>query len=254
MSDGFRHAKTFATPPMHGGRTCWPDGHTPPVMDHVAGANRLACEMATIRAMLDHATPPDAMRAAPVAPARGPQTLQVEYEMQRGGTRRLVGAHFRDKCALERMVTKAWDRHTSRGIEAAFVAPFSPSQIAVARDYRALCEWREVSALRCASLEAGRGGGGSGMFIDTFIDQGWWLDRLRARIGMAVALDVRRHMDRGNARHSVSVRAAVDMLVLGGQDVSTILRRFGWEADGKNRKTLRLSICGALDRMQGYRG
>jgi hypothetical protein len=43
------------------------------------------------------------------------------------------------------------------------------------------------------------------------------------------------------------------MVVVGGQDLSAVLVRFGWQADGKNRKALRLALVGALDRMQGYK-
>ena len=91
------------------------------------------------------------------------------------------------------------------------------------------------------------------MFIDSFIDQGLWLAELHRRIGAGRAMDVRRHMDRGNARRTITVRAALDMVVLAGRDVSGVLKAFGWERDGKNRKVLRAQLVGALDRMQGYR-
>ncbi|MES2753792.1 MAG: hypothetical protein V4659_03930 [Pseudomonadota bacterium] len=221
----------------------------------LSGQMRLRAEAAALAEMRAIATPPPDMAAAPVAPARGPMSLQPLFDLRPGGTRIRVGAHFRSVCALEAMVAHARARHADKGGDAPFVAPFTPGQIAMAHDYRQIVEWRAGSPLRCASLEAGRGGGGgSGLFIDTYIEQGRWLDELRGRIGAGVAMDVRRNMDRGNGRRPIKVRTAVDLLILGDRDLSAILRRHGWEADGKNRKALRLVICAALDRMQGYRG
>lgn len=213
---------------------------------------RRADEAGRMSAMLARAVPPPDMVAAPVAPARGPMALQPIYDMQAGGTRRRVGAHFRPVCALEAAVANARARHEARGGDVPFVPPYLPGQIAMAAVYRTLVEHRDGSGMRCASLEAGReGGGGSGLFIDTFIAQGQQLAELQARIGSGVAMDVRRHMDRGNGRRAITVRAAVDLVVIAGQDVSVVLKRYGWQADGKNRKVLRVEICRALDRMQG---
>lgn len=205
--------------------------------------------------LLAASTPPAGMAAAPVAPARGPMQMRDNWVVEAGGTRRLDGAHWRDMCQLEVMVAQAAQRHAARGGDEAFVPPFTPGQIAVARSYRDLVEWREGSAMKCSSLEAGRGSGGdrSGLFIDTFIGHGEWLGQLRQRIGADIILTVRRNMDRGNARRAISARIAVDAVVLQGLDLSAILTRHGWAADGKNRKALRLGICDALDRMQGYR-
>lgn len=221
--------------------------------DHGLGAQRREAEVGRIAGIKASACPPDAMHAAPMAPARGPQVMVPNFSVTGGGMRRVEGGHWVGLSPLASAVAQARLRHEARGSDAPFAAPFTPGQIAVAEDYAALVQWREGSGMKCASLEAGRGGSGSGMFIDTFIDQGQWLAQLRARIGDGVAMSVRRHMDRGNARRTITVRAGVDMLCLGGIPVKTILRRFGWVADMKDQKALRLAICGALDRMQGYR-
>lgn len=221
--------------------------------DHAAGLARREAEIGWIEGIKASACPPDLMAAAPVAPARGPQQMVPNFSVTGGGMRRSEGGHWRELSPLASAVATARLRHESKGTDAPFVPPFTPGQIAVAEDYAALVEWREGSALKCASLEGGRGGSSSGVFIDTFMDQGKWLAELQARIGQGVAMSVRRHMDRGNSRRTITVRAAVDMLCLGGRDLSTILRRFGWEADGKNRKVIRTAICGALDRMQGFK-
>jgi hypothetical protein len=222
-----------------------------------AGLKRMADEGKSVASMLDRAVPLPGMGAAPVAPARvfGPMRVEQSWDVMPGGTRRRAGTHGVEMCQLEVMVAHAARRHAERTPDAPFVPPFTSSQIAVARDYRALVEWRDGSALRCSSLEAGRstGAGGSGLFIDSFIQQGRWLAELQARIGNGVAMDVRRHMDRDNARRPISVRALVDMVVVAGQDLTQVLQRFGWAAKGEARKALRLSLVGALDRMQGYR-
>jgi hypothetical protein len=221
--------------------------------DRAAGLGRLDVEAKQVRAMLDQATPPPGMRAAPVAPARGPQAMVPSFTVTAGGMRRIEGMHWRGLSPLAAVVAQARMRHETRKPDAPFVPPYSPAQVAMAEMYAALVEWRDGSAMKCASLEAGREGGGSGHFIDSFMDRGRKLAELQVRIGDGVAMDVRRHMDRGNARARITVRAAVDMVCLAGVDLTEVLRRFGWEPDGKNRKVLRTAMCGALDRMQGYK-
>jgi len=221
-------------------------------LDPGAGAVRREAEAKQVRAMLDGATPPPGMRAAPIAPARGPQALVPSFTVTPGGMRRIEGVHWRALSPLAAAVAQARMRHETRKIESPFVPPYSPAQVAMAEHYATLVEWRDGSAMKCASLEAGREGGGSGHFIDSFMDRGRQLAELQVRIGDGVAMDVRRHMDRGNTRSRITVRAAVDMACLAGVDLTEVLRRFGWEPDGKNRKALRTTICGALDRMQGY--
>lgn len=203
--------------------------------------------------ILTAATPPAAMASAPVAPARGPQVLIADFTVSRGGIRQQVGGHWQGLSPIAAMVATARLRHEARTPDAPFVPPFDPAQVQVAEDYAALAEWREGSPLRCASLEAGRGGSGSGVFIDSYIQNGLWLEELRRRIGTGVALAPVRHMDRGNGRATITTRAAVDLLCLAGKDLSHILSRYGWPPNGLNRKALRTAICGALDRMQGYR-
>lgn len=217
------------------------------------GQDRLAEEAGRIREVLAKAAPPPAMAAAPAAPARGPQQLVPSFSVSTGGMRRIEGAHWQGLSPLAAAVAQAWKRHEARCSDAAFVPPYNPAQVAMAEDYAALVEWREGSPLRCASLEGGRsGGGGAGLFIDSYIDQGRWLAELRGRIGDGVAMDVRRHMDRGNSRSPIRVRVAVDLLCLRGVAVKAILVRHGWSPDLKAQRALRSAICGALDRMMGY--
>lgn len=213
---------------------------------------RLAEADGAVRARMERALPPEPMASAPAAPARGPMQLQPNFEVTRGGIRREAGAHWRGVCQLVAMNAHAAARAEAR--EVAAVLPFNAGQIGIAETYRALVEWREGSALKCASLEAGRsGGGGSGLFIDAFIDRGAVLEALRARVGNGYAMRPQRHMDRGNARRAITDRALLDMVVVAGLDLSEVLRRFGWQADGRGRRALRDALCAVLDRMQGYR-
>lgn len=240
-----------------GNHNIWRKGHG--MTDHSKRFDRavvlarLDVEAKQVRAMLSEATPPDAMRVAPVAPARGPQAQVPNFTVTSGGMRRVDGSHWRALSPLASAVAQARMRHEARKPDAPFVPPYSPAQVAMAEMYAALVEWRDGSAMKCASLEAGREGGGSGHFIDSFMDRGRQLAELQARIGDGVAMDVRRHMDRGNTRSRITVRAAVDMACLAGVDLTEVLRRFGWAEKGEHRRHLRDAIRGALDRMQGYR-
>lgn len=229
------------------------------VVNTAAGAARLAGEAARVGAIIAGATPPAGMAAAPVAPARGAVLVRENWVVGVGGTRRLDGVHLRDMIQPEIIVAQALQRHRARqeamGTDAPFVPPFTPGQIAVARAYRDLVEWRAGSGMKCISVETGQGGGGAGagLFIDSFIEQGQWLDQLRTRVGDVVILDVRRHMDRGNARRPIRAMAAVDSLLIDGLDLSAILKNHRWQVNGRHRTALRIGISEALDRMQGYR-
>lgn len=244
-----------------------------PIRDARAGQERLAGEAERLSRMLADATPPSAMRAAPVAPARGTMRLVDNWEVQAGGTRRLDGSRWLAPSSLDIensfarkrggavAVERAEERAERRGQaltgedeEAALrrVDLFTPGQVAMADRYRALVEWRAGSAIKCASLEAGRGGASGRDYIDSFIDAGEELDWLVAAIGAEVCLSPRRHMDRDNARGPLTVRQAVDGVILSGLTISALLKRHGWAAKGQTRKTVKDAIRGALDRMQGY--
>lgn len=224
----------------------------PPVVGRLAAEQRRTVEM------LDRAVPhAEVAGIVPAAPARGPMVISQGFEALPGGMRRRDGIRLRELSPLAQMVANAWLRHQDRhagGADVPFVAPFDPAQVQVSEDYRALVEQHEAGLVKCSSTEAGRAGsGGSGLAIDRFIQDGRWLAVLRDRIGDAVVMAPRRNMDRGNCRRAITSRVLVDLVVLHGKDLSAVLARHGWQADGKNRKVLRLALCAALDRMQGYR-
>lgn len=218
-------------------------------------AGRLAESDRAVARMLEAAQPPVEMREAPVAPARGAMGLVPDYEVLPGGTRKRVGAHWRAVGPLASMVEQARQRHDAKGRDPdEFEAPFTPGQIAVSEDYRGFVERYDAGLCKASSLQGGRaGGGGSGLAIDTYIQEARWLEELRRRIGDGVTMQVRRHLDRDNARRAIPVRVLVDMVLVHGKTLTDVLAAHGWQAKGETRKILRLELCAALDRMQGYR-
>lgn len=197
------------------------------------------------------------MNADTIRPARGPMQAEPIWLVEISGQRKSGGYRLRDMTQVEVMVAQAKMRHEARhgakpeGERPAFVAPFTPSQISVARSYRDLVEWREGSPMRGANLLGTGGGGGSGEFIDSYIANGDWLAELHKRIGDVVVMDIRRHMDRGNARRPITARVAIDTVVLGGAVLSAVLSANGWTASTLHLKALRHGLCAALDRMAG---
>lgn len=224
----------------------------------LSGRERLEAERRRCVEMLDRAVPPaEAQGVVPVAPARGSMVISQGFEALPGGMRRRDGIRMRELSPLAQMVANAWLRHQGRHgdkDDVPFVPPYDPAQVQVSEDYRALVERHEAGLIKCSSTEAGRAGGGSsGLAIDRFMDDGRWLATLRGRIGEHVVMSPRRNMDRTNSRKAITARVLVDQVVVHGRDLSSVLTRHGWQADGKNRKVLRVALCAALDRMQGYR-
>lgn len=198
------------------------------------------------------------MMAGTLAPARGPMQAEPIWQVEPSGVRRSEGYRWRDMTQIEVMNAQALKRHATRHAALApedrpsFVAPFSQGQVNTARAYRDLVEWREGAAVRGTDLlGAGGGGGGSGLFIDSYIEKGELLGLLQARIGDVVVMGIRRHMDRGNTRKTITARAVVDAVVLFGMDLTGVLVRNGWPSKGLNRNALRDGLGAALDRMSG---
>lgn len=209
-------------------------------------------ERARVAGILSAATPPAAMHAAPVAPARGPMALVDDYTLTRGGIQLKVGAHWVAMGPIGEMIGKALVAHNkAKGGDAPFVPPFTHQHVQIANEYIGLTEARAAAGVKCASAEAGREGGSGGGFIDAYMDAGARLAAFHARIGAVVVMDVRRHMDRDNARYSITARALVDMVCLQGRDLSAVLRANGWSPKGVARDALRKGLCAALDRMLG---
>ncbi len=204
------------------------------------------------RDLLAGAKPPSPMSAAPVAPARGAMQLEAEFQMDEAGWQRQIGQHWAVCEGLERMNAQAQLRHAARGIKAPFLPSFSWQQVEVARLYRTVTEWRQGSAIKCASLE-GRGSGGDGLglgYSEAFLGVGETLASLHLAIGPGFALQPRRHMDRDNARRAIPDLALVDAVVLHDMDLSAVLKRYGWSEKGEHRKGLREALRTSLNRMR----
>lgn len=228
------------------------DGAQGPAFDHAGGAARVRAEAVRVaQVKAAGALPADAGPAVVrVAPGRGPS---VEFEPVRmvadgkGGWRpvddRFDGRRVH-RCA------DVFDRPGLAGLPAGLVAH--------ARKYRAVTERYAATGMRCASLEgaAARGGPSSGAGEDVLIDRGLWLAAQHRRIGVGIALAVRRirpDAARPVARQGIRVRVLVDLVCLGDHDLSAVLRRHGWAEKGALRDALRAELEAALERMVGAR-
>lgn len=237
-------------------------------------ADRVAVETTRLAQMRADATPPAAMGAAPVAPARGVMQLVPDFDILPGGTRRAAGAHWVQPSHLDVANSYARKRSGALAVDAAEEAAarkgqglteegretalrkvdlFTPSQVAIAARYRNLVEWLAGSGIKCSKIERGSGGSSAtDSFHETYHDYSTEVARLQAAIGGGVILSPRRHMDRDNARGALTVRQAVDAVVLKGWSISKVISRSGWAAKGTVRRDVRDAIGGALDRMAGY--
>lgn len=133
--------------------------------------------------------------------------------------------------------------------------PLTQGQIAIARHYRDLTERHDAGGMKLASLEGRTGGDGSGRdFMDAFLAEGRELTALHRRIGVGVAMEVRRVRPsaRGAGAGIITDRALVDAVCLGDKTPAEVLRSFGWSEKGQHRDMLRAALRDALDRMQCY--
>jgi hypothetical protein len=177
--------------------------------------------------------------------------LEPEYMIDAQGFRRVVGRHFREACVLDLICLRALDRHKAKPGAGDFVPPFSWHQIAMAVDYRELNRWREGSPYRCSSFEAGRsGGGGSGLFIESYIEQGRALELLHHRIGTGVAIEAGQE-GRLAGRRDILDRELIDRVVLQDLQIPAVLRGFGWSDGGRVKARAQEAIRRILDRMRG---
>jgi hypothetical protein len=200
---------------------------------------------------LARATPPEGVGPVPVAPARGAMRIEVQKEVVNGLTKRVLGKRLEQADVFDVMIAQARRR---QGDAAGFVAPFTPGQVYMARHYRGLTERHLAGGVRCSSLEAGRAGGAGGEFMDAYLAVGRELDRLHRCIGNGQVLALRRIRPsvRGS-RAAITDRRIVDMVCLAGMTPGAVLEAHGWAVKGQYRDMVRVALCGALDRMQGYR-
>lgn len=184
----------------------------------------------------------------PLAPARGRLVPVAPIAMVRaadGYVPQHVGFAGRDAARA----ADVWDRMAAQAARAGGEAPFTVQQVATGRAYAALVERHAAFGLRGRSVEvlAGRGGGASDGVMDAVIDEGRRIAAMERAAGGGMALAVRRQ--RGAGRSGVPVLALVRAVAVDGLDLSAVLRRYGWAAQGPNREAAREALAAALDRM-----
>lgn len=227
------------------------DRTSPAQLRQVAEAERLA-------QIIRLATPPDRCGPAIIAqPGRGPMVAQAPMGLIPDGTadgwkRAHLGYRGRDYArAADAFDLMQMQAARAAGRDGAAAVLFTAAQIGAGRRYAMLAERHAAAGVRCSSVEAQRGGGGSGgSFIDTVIHEGDVIRAMQRAIGDGVALAIRRVRPsvRGT-RAGIRDRALVDAVCLHGQTVSQVLAAHGWADKGGNLHAARAALCDALDRM-----
>ena len=217
--------------------------------------DRLAAERHRCDAMIEDATPPaECGWLIPAAPARGAFEVFMPQAIVRGSEGIIeptghAGRHaVRAADVFDRMLVSARRRKQD--------APLTPGQVAIGRCYRDLAEILASDGTKLSRLDASFGGGDSGSWMDRRLELSERLATLRRRIGTGAAMSVRRirPSDRGDdQRGPIMDRVMVDMICLEGRTLDQVLKAHKWVLNGRNRKALSHALCGALDRMIGYR-
>lgn len=191
------------------------------------------------------------------APARGPVERFTPREVgitDAGNTRIVRTGHF-GADAIRRAdpfdVMEAQAARRARARSKPHVPLFTIAQILAGREYGSLAEKHSAAGARCSSLEASHRGSGGGSYIDALVAEGRRLDRMRAAIGDAWAMEPRRAAPNGDQRRAIRVRTLVDQVCIQGRTLSQVLDRFGWSRKTTHLAELRLHLCAALDRLHG---
>ncbi|WP_423212264.1 hypothetical protein [Paracoccus yeei] len=220
--------------------------------------DRLAAERHRCDAMIEDATPPEECGwLIPSAPARGAFEVFMPQAMVQGSDGKWArqptghaGRHaVRSADVFDRMLVSARRRKQA--------APLTPGQVAMGRRYRDLAELLSSDGTKLSRLDASFGGGDSGGWMDRRLELSDQVRRIHRAIGNGMALSVRRirPSNRGaDQRGPIMDRVMVDMVCLEGRTLDQVLVAHGWTPDGRTRKAVWEALCGALDRMIGYRG
>lgn len=196
-------------------------------------------------------------RIVPCAPARGPVERFTPREVVRtdaGNFRTVRNGHcgfdaIRRADAFDVMEAQAARRSKARN--KAHTPLFSVAQMLAGREYGALSEKHSAAGARCSSLEAAHRGSSGGSYIDALVAEGQRLQRMRAAIGDAWAMEPRRTAPNGDQRRAIRVRALVDLVCIEGKTLSQVLDRFGWSRKTTHIDELRQHLRAALDRLHG---
>ena len=132
---------------------------------------------------------------------------------------------------------------------------FTRAQIATARRYAGLVERHSKGAMKCSSMESahsGSGGsGGQGTFMDSYLQEGREIDRLRRRAGIdpvtGTAAVVLARKD-GTGRRVMALDL-LDRVCLAQHTPTQVLRDLGWSASTRHLARCRAALADCLDRM-----
>lgn len=190
------------------------------------------------------------------SPARGGFVLVRNVELLPVGTDKVEAVHrgYGGRSAIRR--ADAFDAMIAAAERRGASWPLTPGQIAMGRRYHDLVQLLAADGTKLSSLQGSRGGDG-GSWMDRRLQLSAELDRLHRRIGGGVAMTVRRIRPsaRGGASaRAITDRALIDAVCLRGDGIKAVLKAHGWSDRGEHKKALSEALCGALDRMIGYRG
>jgi hypothetical protein len=201
---------------------------------------------------------PDACGGAmPMAPARGPLRVfefLAPYPDGKEGTV-LKPAGFQGRKTAQRM--DVFGRMEAQSRRRGGEPVLTCSQIGMGRIYASMVQDRDASGVRCSSMEAMSGGGGTREgYTDHRLNLARQIDRLQARIGADCAMAIRRMRpsargDGVQARRNILDRVLVDAVCLDDRDLSDVLRGHGWAVKGDTVRAATLALAAALDRMIG---
>ncbi len=179
------------------------------------------------------AVPAECGPAIPVAPARGAVRVTVPMALYPKGIESFEAKHAGHEGRAQLWVGDAFDVMAGKAKAKGKGAPFTPGQVAIGRQYRALVERHAAAGVKCSSLEGARSGGSGqgGGFIDAVLQDRQAIGAMRRRIGTGEAKAVRRirPSERGS-RSAITDRALVDAVCI---------------------EELRRALAAALDRMAG---
>nr|WP_319250209.1 hypothetical protein [uncultured Celeribacter sp.] len=132
---------------------------------------------------------------------------------------------------------------------------FTRAQIATARRYAGLVERHSKGAMKCSSMESAHGGsggsGGQGTFMDSYLQEGREIDRLRRQAGIdpvsgtpAVVL-----ARKDGTGRRVMALDLLDRVCLAQHTPTQVLRDLGWSASTRHLARCRAALADCLDRM-----
>nr|WP_321510335.1 hypothetical protein [uncultured Celeribacter sp.] len=132
---------------------------------------------------------------------------------------------------------------------------FTRAQIATARRYAGLVERHSKGAMKCSSMESAHGGsggsGGQGAFMDSYLQEGREIERLRRQAGFdpvtgAAAVVLARKDGTGRRVMALDL---LDRVCLAQHTPTQVLRDLGWSASTRHLARCRKALADCLDRM-----